>query len=213
MSSESNAPGYTEDEMNVVEAVLFSAPRPVDVQDLKKLLSSRHKGGVRGIIDLLNKKYEAGHFSFRIREIAEGFQFHLLPDYSFEVEKYFSKQRTRRLSAAGLETLAIIAYKQPISKGEVEHIRGVASDGVLQTLLERNLIKPAGRAERVGRPLLYATTGTFLEYFGINGLDQLPRLEEIIHKHPAAALQKSLNLELAEPTEEADKELIDSNEK
>jgi segregation and condensation protein B len=104
----------------------------------------------------------------------------LIPDYAIEVEKYFSVQRNRRLTPAGLEALAIIAYKQPTTKGEIEQIRGVASDGVIQTLLERKLIKPAGRAERVGKPLLYATTTNFLEYFGITNLEQLPKLAEML---------------------------------
>jgi segregation and condensation protein B len=192
MSSDFEQAGYTEDEINTIEAVLFSSPRPLPTNDLKKLLSSRHKGGVRGIIDKLNQRYVEHGNTFRIREIAGGFQFYLIPDYAVQVEKYFSVQRNRRLTPAGLEALAIIAYKQPITKGEVEQIRGVASDGVIQTLLERKMIKPAGRAERVGKPLLYATTINFLEYFGISGLDQLPKLAEIIPRPSGNPLQKSL---------------------
>jgi len=192
MSSDSEQVGYTEDEINTIEAVLFSSPRPLATNDLKKLLSSRHKGGVRGIIDKLNQRYVEHGNTFRIREIAGGFQFYLIPDYAVQVEKYFSVQRNRRLTPAGLEALAIIAYKQPITRGEVEQIRGVASDGVIQTLLERKMIKPAGRAERVGKPLLYATTINFLEYFGISGLDQLPKLAEIIPRPSGNPFQKSL---------------------
>jgi segregation and condensation protein B len=117
----------------------------------------------------------------------------LIPDYAIEVEKYFSVQRNRRLTPAGLEALAIIAYKQPTTKGEIEQIRGVASDGVIQTLLERKLIKPAGRAERVGKPLLYATTTNFLEYFGITNLEQLPKLAEMLPRPTGSPLQKSLD--------------------
>ncbi len=197
MSSESDQTGYTEEEISTIEAVLFSSPRPMATNDLKKLLSSRHKGGVRGIVDKLNQKYAENNNTFRIREIAGGFQFYLIPDYAVQVEKYFSVQRNRRLTQAGLETLAIIAYKQPITKGEIEQIRGVASDGVIQTLLERKLIKPAGRAERVGKPLLYATTPNFLEYFAITSLEQLPRLTEIIPRPLGNPLQKTLDLQNA----------------
>ncbi len=193
MSSDSEQTGYTEEEISTIEAVLFSSPRPLPTKDLKKLLSSRHKGGVKGIVDKLNQKYVENGNTFRIREIAGGLQFYLIPDYAVQVEKYFSVQRNRRLTPAGLEALAIIAYKQPTTKGEIEQIRGVASDGVIQTLLERKLIKPAGRAERIGKPLLYATTTNFLEYFGITSLEQLPKLAEMLPRPTGSPLQKSLD--------------------
>ncbi len=193
MSSDSEQTGYTEEEISTIEAVLFSSPRPLPTNDLKKLLSSRHKGGVKGIVDKLNQKYAENGNTFRIREIAGGLQFYLIPDYAVQVEKYFSVQRNRRLTPAGLEALAIIAYKQPTTKGEIEQIRGVASDGVIQTLLERKLIKPAGRAERIGKPLLYATTINFLEYFGITSLEQLPKLAEMLPRPTGSPLQKSLD--------------------
>ncbi len=199
MSSDSEKLGYTPEETNLIEAVLFSAPKPVPIDELKRVLSSRHRGGIRSIVDHLNDKYTQNNNSFRIREIGGGFQFYLLEDYSLEVERYFSKQRKRKLTQAGLETLAIVAYKQPVTKGEVEQIRGVASDGVIQTLLERKLIKLAGRAERVGRPLLYATTSDFLEYFGINSLDQLPKLEEVVPRKDEQTNQGSLAFDLDEP--------------
>jgi segregation and condensation protein B len=198
MSSDSEQTGYTEEEISTIEAVLFSSPRPLPTNDLKKLLSSRHKGGVKGIVDKLNQKYAENGNTFRIREIAGGLQFYLIPDYAVQVEKYFSVQRNRRLTPAGLETLAIIAYKQPTTKGEIEQIRGVASDGVIQTLLERKLIKPAGRAERIGKPLLYATTTNFLEYFGITSLEQLPKLAEMLPRPTGSPLQKSLDFHTAD---------------
>jgi len=193
MSSDSEQTGYTEEEISTIEAVLFSSPRPLPTNDLKKLLSSRHKGGVKGIVDKLNQKYAENGSTFRIREIAGGLQFYLIPDYAVQVEKYFSVQRNRRLTPAGLEALAIIAYKQPTTKGEIEQIRGVASDGVIQTLLERKLIKPSGRAERIGKPLLYITTTNFLEYFGITSLEQLPKLAEMVPRLAGSPLQKSLD--------------------
>jgi segregation and condensation protein B len=199
MSSDSEKMGYTPEETNLIEAVLFSAPKPVPIDELKRVLKSRHRGGIRSIVDHLNQKYSENNNSFRIREIAGGFQFYLLEDYSLEVERHFSKQRRRKLTQAGLETLAIVAYKQPVTKGEVEQIRGVASDGVIQTLLERKLIRLAGRAERVGRPLLYATTNDFLEYFGINSLDQLPKLEEVVPRKDGQSNQGSLAFDLDEP--------------
>lgn len=203
MSSESEETGYAPEEINLIEAVIFSSPKPIPVNELKKVIKSRHRGGIKSIVDSLNHKYEEHNNSFRIREIGGGFQFHLLEDYSLEVERHFSRQRTRRLTQAGLETLAIIAYKQPVTKGEIEQIRGVASDGVVQTLLERKLVKLAGRANRVGRPLLYSTTSDFLEYFGINSLDQLPKLEEVLPRKEGRVSQQSLTFELDE-SENAD---------
>lgn len=199
MSNDSENTGYTKTEINLIEAVLFSAPKPVPVGELKRVLSSRHKGGIRSIVEQLNQKYTENGNSFRVREIGGGFQFYLLEEFSLAVERYFSKQRTRRLTQAGLETLAIVAYKQPVTKGEIEQIRGVASDGVIQTLLERKLIRLAGRADRVGRPLLYATTNDFLEYFGINSLDQLPKLEEVLPAKEGDAGQGTLAFDLDEP--------------
>lgn len=200
MSSESTDPkavNYTGEEVNLIEAVLFSSPEPIPLKDLKKVLKTRHKGGIKSIIDHLNEHYEADNRSFRIREIAGGYQYYLQADYASKVEKYFSVERERRLTPAGLEALAIIAYKQPITKGEIERIRGVSSDGVVQTLLERKLVKPVGRAERVGKPLLYATTSKFLEYFGIADLAQLPKLSEVLPRKEDGKDRQS-NLEFKE---------------
>ena len=202
MSDEPDS-GYTEEEINLIEAILFAAPKPVPHAELKKVIRSRHRGGIRSIIERLNERYQAAAVSFRLREVAGGYQFYLTEPYSLDVERHLARQRKRRLTQAGLETLAIIAYRQPATKAEVEHIRGVACDGVLQTLLERNMIKPAGRAERVGRPLLYATTSDFLEYFGINSLEQLPKLEEVMLRQPESPAQASLAFDLDETQESA----------
>lgn len=200
MSEEPDS-GYTEAEINLIEAVLFAAPKALSRAELKKVVKSRHRGGVRSIIEQLNERYEQAGVSFRIREIAGGYQFYLTEPYSLEVERHLARQRKRRLTQAGLETLAIIAYRQPVTKAEVEHIRGVACDGVLQTLLERNMVKPAGRAERIGRPLLYATTTEFLEYFGINSLEQLPKLEEVLPRQLDRSTQGSLTFDLDDSAE------------
>jgi segregation and condensation protein B len=195
--------GYSEEEINLIEAILFAAPKPVAHAELKKVIKSRHRGGIRSIIERLNERYQGASVSFRVREVAGGYQFYLVEPYSLDVERHLARQRKRRLTQAGLETLAIIAYRQPATKAEVEHIRGVACDGVLQTLLERNMIKPAGRAERVGRPLLYATTNDFLEYFGINSLEQLPKLEEVMHRQTESPAQARLAFDLDETQETA----------
>ncbi|MBD3380931.1 MAG: SMC-Scp complex subunit ScpB [candidate division Zixibacteria bacterium] len=164
--------------MNMTEALLFASPEPVNYRKIARFLGKLTKAQVYSIVDNLNRRYTDSGHTFRIREIAEGFQFYLLPNMTAAVERFLKKQRERRLTQAGLETLAIIAYKQPVTKGEVEHIRGVGVDGTLNTLLDRKLVTIAGRSDKVGHPLLYGTTRRFLEYFGLRDLRELPRLEE-----------------------------------
>jgi len=130
-------------------------------------------------IDLLNKNYEEQNLSFRILRIANGYLFATTKDYSKYVGYLSSEKSKRRLSQAAVETLSIIAYKQPITKPVIESIRGVNSDYILNTLLEKNLVTISGRAESVGRPLLYSTTEEFLKYFGLNKLIDLPKPREI----------------------------------
>ncbi len=160
------------------EALLFASSEPVSYQKISKFLGKLTKAEVAEVIERLNEKYTEGGHVFRIREIAEGYQFCLQPNMTSAVEKFLKRQRERRLTQAGLETLAVIAYKQPVTKGEIEHIRGVGADGTLNTLLERKLVTIVGRSEKVGHPLLYGTTKTFLEYFGLKDIKELPRLEE-----------------------------------
>lgn len=164
--------------MNLTEALLFASPEPQGYQKISRFLGKATKKDIEEVVALLNEKYTEGGHCFRIREIAEGYQICLLPNMTMAVEKYFRKQRERRLTQAGLETLAIVAYKQPVTKNEIEHIRGVGADGAISTLLERKLITITGRSDKVGHPLLYGTTKKFLEYFGLKNLKELPRLDE-----------------------------------
>ena len=127
----------------------------------------------------LNQKYQECGNSFRIREIAGGFQMYTLPEYSSWIEAMYAKIRKQRLSKAALEALSIIAYKQPVTRVEIDHIRGVQSDAALKTLLERELVTISGRAQTVGRPLLYGITEKFLLQFGLNDLSELPKLQEM----------------------------------
>jgi segregation and condensation protein B len=140
--------------------------------------------------------YAANGSSFRIREIAGGYQFYILPEYVGFVEDMFSRHRKLRLTRAALETMAVIAYRQPTTKTDVEHIRGVASDGVLRTLLERNLITVTGRANTVGKPLQYGTTSEFLKFFGLNSLNDLPKMTEIEQLISATDPQDRVQLKL-----------------
>ncbi len=130
-------------------------------------------------VELLNASYETNNRAFRLIEIAGGYQFSTRPEYSDYVARLFKEKSRRRLSGAALESLAIIAYKQPITKNDIENIRGVNCDEVLKSLLEKNLVTIIGRAESVGRPLLYGTTVDFLRHFGLPRIQDLPRPREI----------------------------------
>jgi segregation and condensation protein B len=130
-------------------------------------------------VELLNASYESSERAFRLIEIAGGYQFSTRPEYGEYVARLFREKSRRRLSGAALESLAIIAYKQPITKNDIENIRGVNCDEVLKSLLEKNLVTIIGRAESVGRPLLYGTTVDFLRHFGLPRIQDLPRPREI----------------------------------
>jgi segregation and condensation protein B len=162
----------------VIEALLFAADAPVKLDRLAELAEATPEGA-RAVIDELNAKYQETGRTFRIQRVAQGFQLYTMPDYAEFVRRLYQHQYTHKLSRAALEVLAIIAYKQPVTRPEVEQLRGVDCSGPLVTLLERRLIATYGRASRPGNPFLYRTTPEFLRYFGLAGLEDLPRMEEI----------------------------------
>lgn len=160
-----------------VEAALLSMERPMTAARLAEALGEVGTGAVNDAVASLNKQYEKTARSFRIEQLAGGWQILTLPKYA-EVLELLHKTRARtQLSVAALETLAIIAYKQPVLRTEIETIRGVVCGEVIRSLLERNLVKIAGRAEEIGRPMLYGTTSHFLEVFGLASLKDLPKAE------------------------------------
>jgi len=181
----------------IVEALLFSTDEPLTSEKISGVLTFVSTEQVKAIIDQLNQKYTDNGHAFRIREIAGGFQVYTLPEYALWIENLWEKTRWQRLSRPALETLAIVAYRQPIVKGEIDKIRGVQSDGTLRTLLERDLIKIKGREKSPGRPLLYQTTEKFLSFFGINDLKELPQLEELktVLEAEGISTKDELNLE------------------
>lgn len=163
----------------MLEALLFVSESPQTPIRIAQFLGKSVRRDLPDLVQTLNESYANEGRSFRIREVAEGYQFYLMPTYTRAVEKFLKRQVERRLSQAALETLAVIAYKQPVTKADVEHVRGVNSDGVLASLLEKKLTAIVGRSSKVGRPLLYGTTKQFLEYFGLKSLEELPRLDEL----------------------------------
>lgn len=163
----------------IVEALILSSPEPLPSRKIVDMFDNMTPSQVDEIVTVLNERYHSSDMSFRIRKIAGGYQMYIMENYAGYVDELYTRRRTTKLSRAALETLAIIAYRQPVTKGDIELIRGVASDSAIHTLLQRKLITLAGRAKSLGRPLLYATTSEFLKYFNLNTLDDLPRMEEI----------------------------------
>ena len=168
-----------EDLVQTVEALLFAAHEPMTPSTLAPALNGTAAATLDRVMYEINRRFEDGNHPMRVRKVAGGYQMHVLPEYGPAIEAALVKTKTQRLSRAGLETLAIIAYKQPCSTPEIEQIRGVSCGGVLSTLMERNLVTIVGRSDGPGRPLQYGTTRDFLNYFGLNNLKDLPSVEEI----------------------------------
>jgi segregation and condensation protein B len=180
---------------SIVEALIFAADEPVTLKILDAIFNEPAQNGqpprvpveeIRNAIAELNEEYNQQHRAYRIIQVGGGFEFATRQEYAAWVGKLYKEKGKRKLSHSALETLAIIAYRQPVTKREVEAIRGVNADYVFHTLLERGLVTITGRASTVGRPLLYGTTREFLKHFGVNDLADLPKpreLEEIMAEH------------------------------
>jgi segregation and condensation protein B len=163
----------------IVEAVLFASDAPLKAEEIARADDTLDEDRVDEAIDDLMKEYAETERAFQIVEVAEGYQIVTLPEFAPYLERFDTVPRPSRLSGPALETLAIIAYRQPIGRIEIEYIRGVGSAGVIRTLQDRALVEVVGRGEGMGRPLLYGTTTRFLEHFGFRTLDDLPRPEEL----------------------------------
>jgi segregation and condensation protein B len=179
----------------IVEAILFASQKPVSAKELSNFLKGAAEAAkedpsiacyskvkapqLQDAIEQLEKEFAETGRAFEIRESAAGWQLVTKADFAPWLRQLFPENRQARLSAPAMETLAIIAYRQPITRADIEAVRGVAVDGVMQTLLDRNLIRIAGRAEIAGRPLLYETTQFFMEHFGLKNLDDLPNATEL----------------------------------
>ena len=163
----------------ILEAVLFASDSPVESDRLRDIVESSTRDELSGIIESLNREYESGGRTFRIVEVAGGFQLETLPQYGSWSEKLYRMRPRQKLSRASLETLAIVAYRQPISKIEIDALRGVDSDASMRTLQNRDLIEAVGRGEAVGKPLLYGTPREFLRYFGLKEIKALPGADEL----------------------------------
>ncbi len=194
---------------NHVEALIFCSPGPIKVVDIKSCLSEMFNADVPdedilGAIQRLEEKFVGEEYSFQLFKAGGGYQFLTKPAYQASIGIMLKQQSKKRLSTSAMETLAIIAYKQPISKTEIENIRGVNCDYAVQKLLDKSLIEITGKADTIGRPMLYGTTLKFMEYFGINELAELPTPKEFTNE--ANTIGESAELkdsELKEPDAQA----------
>lgn len=161
----------------VIEALLFVSEKPLTLEDFRQALDGMDEESIKNVIEELRADYASQERSFGIAELAGGYQIITNPEFAPWIGKLFKRDEAR-LSNPSLETLAIIAYRQPLTRAEVERIRGVNVDGVLKTLLDKNLIKIRGRKDAPGRPITYGTTEAFLKRFGLKGLESLPKLRD-----------------------------------
>ncbi len=189
----------------IVEAVLFASEAPLNAEEIARADEALDEDLIEEAIQELNAAYSESERAFEIRELGEGYQLLTRADFAPYLERFDTIPRPSRLSGPALETLAIIAYRQPIGRIEMEYIRGVSSSGVIHTLQDRGLIDVVARGEGLGRPLLYGTNQRFLEHFGFRSLDDLPRPEELPiilrDRTPLEDLEGSESMEEAESGE------------
>lgn len=179
---------------NHIEALIFCATAPLKIQEIQKCLTEMFeaevpKEDIEEAIQKLQDKYKEDTFSFQIEHIGDGYQFMTKPAYQASIGIMLKHQSKKRLSNSALETLSIIAYKQPITKGEMEQIRGVNCDYTVQKLLEKELIEIKGKSDAIGRPILYGTSQNFMEYFGINNLKDLPTPKDFSQEENSIGLE------------------------
>lgn len=180
----------------ILEAVFFNSDTPLSISELEEMFSNEkledltaNKEEISQALEQIKQKYESDEFVYELVEIAEAYQLQTKQKYGDPLKILFASQVKRKLSKSALETLSIITYKQPVTKSEIEHIRGVNSDYAVQKLLEKELIEVAGRADLPGRPLLLRTSKLFMENFGLASISELPKLDEVISNEDTFAQQ------------------------
>ena len=172
-----------------LEVLLFMARNPLTIEELAKYLAV-DPTLVTDALALLTEHYKNPECGLQIINVSNGYQFATKPQYAKTLELYINAPQEFSLSTAGLETLVIVAYRQPISKAELEAIRGVNSDGIIKSLMDRNLVEEKGRADTLGRPMLYGTTDSFLKHFGLKDLSELPQDPQLKMRNNPEALTK-----------------------
>ena len=165
-----------------IESIIFISEGSIPATEIQNVLEGLDTETIKNIVDELRNEYDQRNSGIKIVEVAGGYQMVTSPYYAQFIKKFYKLKHSEKLTMPSLETLSIIAYKQPVTKVEIEAIRGVNVDGVIKNLQEKSLIRIVGRKEVVGRPFVYGTTRSFLEYFGLNALNELPDIEEFVQK-------------------------------
>jgi len=178
---------------SILEAILFAASEPISLKQFQHAIPKTNIRNIRKALTKLQYEYQEMDRSFHLIEIANGFQICSKPEYSEWIRKFYIQQVRVTLSPSALETLAIVAYKQPVTRSDVSNIRGVNSDSVINALVEKDLVCVSGRKEGAGRSLLFSTTDTFLQQFGLKDRTELPSLEEIEQLLPTSNNIESMN--------------------
>ncbi len=194
----------SDDFKHIIEALLFVADEPLSAGKIARSVTGIDGHQVRQLVGELTTEYEREGRAFTVEELAGGFRMITRPQFHPYLKVLFRQPREARLSLAALETLAIVAYKQPINRAEIEAIRGVDSSSPLQTLLEHRLARIVGRSEELGRPFLYGTTKQFLEHFGLKSIGDLPQVQELVQPEGPDDSEEDREPEPSE--EEADQE-------
>ncbi|MEO0340131.1 MAG: SMC-Scp complex subunit ScpB [Bacteroidota bacterium] len=188
-----------------IESLIFTADRPISIKEIQSVLQDAFETkfkleDLEQAIQAIKEKFEEAQFSFQVHEIAEGYQFLSKPAYHNTIGVYLKQKTKRRLSKSALETISIIAYKQPVTKSELERIRGVSCDYAIQKLLEKELVSITGRSEGPGRPLLYGTSDRFMDYFGLKSIRDLPTPKDF--KLPDSTIGEAAPIEESAQSEE-----------
>jgi len=193
------------DVLSIIEALLFVSDEPVNINNLKDVVGMKENEEILEAIDALRKKL--GERALEIVEIAGGYQLRTRPEHGDYIKKFHKLTRATRLSPASIEVLSIIAYKQPITRQEIEDIRGVDSSGIVKKILEKQLIKSMGRKKLPGKPMAFGTTKRFLEYFGLVKISDLPTLKDFPEEMELIGEQKSIDFNNAD--DESEKSDVD----
>jgi len=196
---------------SIIENILLAADQPVHVGELEKIfLNAAEKKDLQLTLEELKEEYQSRNL--QILEVADGYQLCTRHEFNDWIRKFLKFDRSSRLSQPGLDTLSIIAYKQPLTRQEVDDIRGVDSSGVIKTLLEKKVIGPAGRKKVPGRPIMYRTTQKFLEYFGLKDLNDLPTLEDLKEDMEDGDSPLQSHIEFAKSETESSSEMLEDEE-
>jgi segregation and condensation protein B len=194
-----------------LESLIFVSYKPLLLEDIKKVFTNLETSEIRRLIEILKKEYEERSSGIRLVEIAGGFQMVTAPENAATIKEFYKIKHTEKLTGPSLEALAIIAYKQPVTRIDIEAIRGVNCDGVTRSLLEKNLIRIVGRKEVIGRPFVYGTTRFFLDYFGLKSLEELPKIEEFAQQDMLMNVKlASGDAEITPLSSEEERSLLDS---